>query len=290
MPVTSVTVQGISADVLVDGYRKGIVQGEGPWREVVYILPWDDSDAFMDALMGYASASPGPGLPIVYGVPHAYPGNDRLYCMEVNAEPIGAGQPAPDALDSNGLIDASLSKLFSSDWAKVTARYQASRIDFQGIETATAFGGQPVPWSTDNIRGYVQTYPIPAGVIKAEGTDEPNDKPFELRVNEEEWTRKRYMQDYLYTDLARSLGGTVNSKPIWGNPIGTMLLQPFDANSGLQTDGSRSSELSMSWLFRPIDRNKKLSKVGTDIAWVRQVDGSGNYPYPYADHTPLTLA
>jgi hypothetical protein len=270
--MATITVGGIDAEVWCDGYRMGNdILGGGPWREILYTLPWNDAAPFMDKLLGVSRAG-APGGSIFWMLPHAYPGNTNIICHEVACEALGAARPDP-------------SKVVAFEKAIVSATYRVPKYDYAGTDAQNAFGNQPVPWARDEMRGYAHNYPIPASALvdKDDATQVPS-KKFDLLVPHIEYRRTRFQVPYLFVDTMAGLVGKVNSSAMWGRDTGTIRFDSWDTGREITTDGSTVQEYVLSLIWRPIDWNKELrdDKIQWDVMW----DGT-NYPYPYSDLSPL---
>ncbi len=95
MAITITTPTGdITAKELIDGFSKGISPG-GPVVEKKYLVPWDQSDAFANAISGLTYGVGGVAGTIIRQAPHQCPESTNLYCLSVG--PIeGWGAPTID--------------------------------------------------------------------------------------------------------------------------------------------------------------------------------------------------
>src|SRR4051812_34526924 len=89
------TLGGIPAWVSLENFEAGSGFPDGPWRTVEYHVLWDQSDAFIDLLVPQVSlfGIPGSSPSIVFRLPHAYPGNRNIWCMNARKRPLGANRP-----------------------------------------------------------------------------------------------------------------------------------------------------------------------------------------------------
>lgn len=267
-----VVVGGITARVSIDGVAKGnSLMGGGPWRDIVYQVDGDDSDDFMDALLGISISLGPPGSPISMPDPHRYPGNENLCALEVSGEPLTAVMP-------DG------SKIVNAEKFNVRVRYGVPTFDVSGTQSDMAFGGQPMPWTRDTIRSFIQSYPLPKTSVEFPSGENPDQK-FELRVPHIEFHRTRMMVPYLYLDTLISLVGKINHAPFWGYARGTLRVEPWDTGTEVVTDGTRVTTLDLTLTWRPYDWNMAPKSDGT---WdYLELISSSNTPYTYADISPL---
>ena len=277
MPVgpTTLTLNGITANVLIDGYKKSrsLLNG-GPSRTILYDVAWADSDNFIDALLGGAISWAGPGAPIIWPTPHRYPGNTLLVCLEASGSPIGPIQPDGGA------------KLLAGDRCFVEAHYGVPPIDIFGLNNNSDFTGYASPWVRDTSRMYVHSYPVPASVLTFKSDGTATVKPKELYLPHVEFTRHRYMVPFLFEQLFLTLAYSVNNGTfLWFNK-GTLRYESYEASDWYPaSDGTLVTDMTMTLTWRPFDWNAEL-RTDTPITWDVVWDGT-NYVYPYADLSPL---
>jgi len=274
---TILTVGGIDAKVLVDGYEKGIVPGEGPWRKVRYEVAWSDSDNFMDALLGI-NVGAAPGALIIYPIPHAYPNNTRLRCVGCTGIDVGNARPDP--------------KLLASDFCHVSAEYRVPRWDVDGDDHNNAIGGLSQPYTRTRIRGYTEQVSIPTGGLKTKGAggvspDEPIEGKFFVSMPIEEINYTRYMVPYLNTEMLRPLLGKTNAEPMWNRDVGTLLFEDYDTDPEVSAQGVTLQTYSLRVKWRPYDWNfRPVENDAGAIEWTPIWDGTQDFN-PYADLTIL---
>jgi hypothetical protein len=265
------TIGGITCKVVVDGYKKGNSSlGGGPWRDIIYQCPWDDSDAVMDALLDVASYAGGPGGAIAYPSPYRYPGNTNLVALECNAELVGY---KPD-----------VTKVVSGDLANIFVHFGVPPFDIDGTQNDLAFNGKPVPWGRDTVRGFYETHPIEKAALEDAANNNPPVKG-ELKVPILEFHRSRLMVPYLNLQVLTSLIGKVNDRPIGIYDTGTIRVEPWDVGSDVQPDGTRVVTLEQTFSWRPKDWNYQLSSDGVWTYY--DIAATGAPPHPYDNIGPL---
>jgi hypothetical protein len=266
-----IQINGYDVWIHTDGYEKGMSVGGGPWRKIVYRVAWEDSDGFIDSLFGVGSTSIIPiGGTWSPPTPHRYPGNENIVAMDATCSPIKA---MPDAV-----------KLFGSDWAVITVTYGVPQFDVFGAQAEMAFGGQPEPWCRDEIRGFMESYPIPSEALQTEEDEETPSRNFEIKVPHLELRRTRMFVPYLYMPVLLTLMGKLNHDWFWGFAPGTLRFEPFDTVVETDTSGRRVTTLVVSLTWRPYDWNKVPKSSGPGWDYVQYVTGGDN-PYDYADFT-----
>jgi hypothetical protein len=271
-PGSEITVGGIIAKVAIDGVAKGNDSlGGGPWRDIIYQVAGDDSDNFMDALLGVGAYGGTVGSSIVFPDPHRYPGNTNLVALAVSAEPVTVVKP-------------DTTKIVASDLWHVRCHYGVPQFDVGATQPDLAFGGQPQPWTRDTVRGFFHSYPVPKQGTVKDGTGDPLDKKFEWKIPHLEFHRTRMMVPYLDLMGLSALVGKVNGSAMWGFNRGTLRLEPFDSSVEVMTDGSRMITLDTTLTWRPYDWNMDIDTDGT---WVLVGPDAGGTFYEYADFSPL---
>jgi len=275
---SEVVVGGITALVRIDGYEKGIIAGQGPWRKIKYRVAWDDSDAFCDALMGLTTYTGGVGGPITWPIPHAYPGNIYLRCVECMAKPLGGLGP-------------DVAKVVTSVYAEVSATYQALPFDVEGNQTDLAFDGNPRPWIRDERKGYVNTYKIAPGAVEQDaGQENPgqtNQTPQHRQVIQYDYRRTISGIPYLMPDSIINLGGKLNASTFWGKPRGQFYFEPIDETTQIQTDGARANDLVLTLKWRPYDWNDFIDDTLVPNRFIKAGGTSSDTMYEYADFSPI---
>lgn len=281
---TTVSIGGVSGvRVLADGYRKGAGWGTGPWRQIRYLAPWEDSDALIDALLGTTNVVTYRGVP--FPVPHAYPGNPILKC--VNAEVtdvIGPGRSIQDL----GVGQPDL--LFEADMAVVDCLYRTLDYPVDPGDNPGGqgqFGGSPVPFAQASIRYGMKTYSLPPTALRYEdGAPYNGTQSKTMVMNTIDYVFRYEMFPGIPHTLWSSLANRVNASTFWGRPRGTFLFVPGNCDPVKSPTGGflSSAEFTLSWQEQ--DHN---AEPGDETGeWVILKKGDGTYTYPYADFSVLT--
>ncbi len=280
------TIMGYEVSILADGYEKGWSFGNGPWRKVTYVVPWEDSDGFIDAITG-ANVIPVilPGAPWIPPILHSYPGNANLVVTDVRCLPLGASQP--DDV-----------KLFASDNAIIEATYTTPPFNMGGetFQPEMAFGSQPEPWSRDTIRSFVESVPVPAGALQRNGgsggpsggTPPSGDEfegRFEIQVPHLELRRTMFHVPYLMIPELVDLVGKLNDDWFWGFAPGTLRFEPFDTDIEKDSAGNSRATLTKVLTWREHDWNKRPKADGPGWEYIGY-PGTSEAPYKYADFRP----
>ena len=265
----STFIGDVEAKILVDPYRKGINEF-GPWREVTYLVDWDASDFFVDALMGLGGSPAAPGSLITIPLPHAYPGNSRLLCLSAEAEGIDMGRP-----------DA---KLIAGEYAVVTARYGVPPFDIVGQDHEHAIGGEALPYTRFETRGYTESVSIPASVLETEDGD-PVTRDKQIGIPAQEIIVTRFFCSYNPdNDISfRSLVGRLNSNAFLDRPTGTVIFESYDTDPQTTPDGRPVTTTRLVYRWREYDWNAQPVDDNGTLAWKILEDTTGNFPLQYAN-------
>jgi hypothetical protein len=270
---TTITIGGVTASIFAEGYRKGEALQGGPWREILYDVPWDQSDDFIDGLFGGGiKITGGVGGTIARGKPHQYPGNAILYCVSAEGEPVGV--PRPDA------------KLFASDLCRVRARYEVPPFDIGGGDTLNTLEGHAVPWGSCRVNSKTVIEQVPPGAIYYDATGDNPTQKFPLRVNHEEIVFEYQLVPEINVVPLRALVKTLNAATFMYWSRGCVMFDDYDFDLGITSGGTRVEMVRLKFLARAIDWNKRLKDedFGYDV-----IKGSltGSALYPYSDLSGL---
>jgi hypothetical protein len=270
-------LNGARAWVHADGYEKGNGFPEGPWRKIVYQVPWDESDAFIDALVPGIATTWFPAMPrVIYKPPHRYPGNPNLCCMRASARPMGYAQPDP-------------TKLVKSDIALVYAEYEVPRYDVTGLDSQNSLPGLSRPFPSVRERTYVETEQLAPRSLQLVGGVGPGpnlpadddatlDKPFVLEYPVTEYTITYFHMPYFYSSVLRGLVNRLNDK------FTSRSVEPDSASY----DGSRTNTWECVLTVKPFDWNTRWSPE-PGAGRRKAVDPEGVAPYEYDDLSPVLI-
>lgn len=269
---TSITVNGIVAEIVTERYRFGESLTQGPWREIVYQVDGADAANFIDSLMGLVRPKGTYGGGAKYTKPHQFPKNEVLYCVEAHAEPVGVCKP--------GLY------LHDSDFCHVTARYEVPRLDFNGFDTQhTPDGQSAIPWTTWAITGKTRIVQVPRDAIQVAGGEPPlKDQP--RRVHVEEMRLTYHYVPYMPLGIVRPLAKRVNQSQFLDWPEGQVLFDEYRMERNQASDGTTVQTIELVFLAQDHDWNEvpQDEDMGYTVA-----KGASNdeYMYPYDDLSPL---
>jgi hypothetical protein len=263
---TTITIGGVTASIHSDGARKGEALQGGPWREVVYDVPWDQSDDFIDGLFGGGiKITGGVGGTIARGKPHQYPGNAILYCVAAEAEGIGVAQP-----------DA---KLIKFDICRVHARYEVPQFDISGGDTLNTLEGRAVPWGNCRVNSRTVVEQVPTGSLKIVGTGDSPTQKFPLRVHHEEIVYEFQLVPEINVIPLRVLCKTLNASTFFGWNRGCVMFDDYSFDFAITSGGGRVETVQLKFLARSIDWNKRLKDDDFGYDEVQGLSGSTLYPY-----------
>jgi hypothetical protein len=269
----TITVNGVNARVVADGASKGIEEGSGPWREVIYEVNYAESDTFCDSLKGIGGVVGGAGGARIRPLAHRYPNNVNLHCASVRAVGIGPARPDP--------------KLISFDYAHVTALYKPPTWDALGQDFLNSFNGQAVPFAEMRVRGYTESVPIPRAALKNPGGDPPS-IAMHKKVAMKQYSFTLHYVPYLPEGVLDALMGKVNAAAFWGKPRGHVLFDDYDTDVTKDSDGNTTQRVEMRLTYRIPAEFNEVPKAG-GIGWelLDSADASGDTLYEYADFSPI---
>jgi hypothetical protein len=272
-PGVTISVNGIVCQIIADGASKGIEDGSGPYREVVYQCNYSDSDNLCDSLKGIGGVVGGAGGARIRPLAHGYPGNERLRCSSVRA--IGVGPAGPDV------------KLLTFPYAHVTATYRVPVWDSLGQDFLNSFGGQAVPFAEMRVRGYTENVPIPRTALKNPGGDAPS-ITMHKKVAMKQYIFVINYLPYLPEGILDPLMGKVNAAAFWFVPRGRLLFDEWDSDITIDSDGNTNQRVEMRLTRRlPAEFNEVPTSTGIGWELLDSANGSGDTLYEYADFSPL---
>lgn len=273
VPGTIITVNKIPGMVLVDGASKQIVASEGPQRTIEFQVAWDDTNAFMDGLIGVTAVAGGVGGAAIFPTFLPYPGNASLVCQSCSCE--GMGVPRPDT--ANG-------QLIAFTYGRVTAMFKRPVFDVYGNDTANAFGGQPMQFAEYEIRMDSESLPLPKSVVKL-----PSGRPAPTRSSVEMPTKEYVLRLHYRPELPETildpLTGTLNATTFWNKPRGTIRFLGYNMTQSVDANGTMVEVLELRFLWRRVDWNMVLDDA--TISFVFGGDSAGNGAYSYSDFSPI---
>lgn len=270
--VTTTTVQigDFAVDIDVEDYEQGIDLQGGPWRKVVYQIPWDLVDGFMDYLMGGNKATSGL---ITFAGPHRYPGNEILHCLSCSARGHGVPKPGP--------------KLFAVDGiAKVAAHYGVNQVDYGGDFGGVTVGGQAQPFLEQEIHGHTKVKQIETTAVKGKDTGKNPKSKFQFEYNCEEVHHTIHNIPFINVFPLRILRNKINSEVCLEAPIGFVKFADYSINRSRGPDGTMMSDLKMIFEIQPFDWNDVFVDDSLDMEELEDAS-TGDPIYQYADLNPL---
>lgn len=282
--ITIPTASGsVELQVLCDGYRKGIPEQGGAYREILYRCPWQQSDDALDALRGGITSSAVSTFgSISRRTPHQYPNNPALFCLSADGEAVGV--PMPDA------------KLFAvgdgaggDGYCRIAARYQTPPFDVGGTDANMPPPGvTPIPWTAWHYRGYSRKILQNQGAWKEETSGNNLAHKFPLRLTCEEISLKFWYVPSFYRPGFLALMNHVNSDVFFGYAAEHVIFDGYDIEGPEPAfDGTLvnhvtlnfQAQLEMSFNEYPKDEDQGFDTVVGAT--------SGDKPYQTAD---LSLA
>lgn len=284
----SITLAGIAAEELYDGYSKGIPGGP-PRVDKKYMVPWADGNAFANALMGISNTSvAGVAGTIFRTFGHQCPESPNLTVLSVG--PIeGAGVPTVD--DGRP----------AWEFAIVPVVYGVSPIAF-----GSGGGGDPDPYNLFTPDGQAYEFcsfdidysseaiTIPKTAMKrAEGPsgviNTTIDMLWTVRVATAVVACTVHRVPWLPTDALLGLQQRINDATFMGRGAGTMLFDGAKTRIAYSSDGVRTVDIVEVFKYREKGWNK-VPRPDDVTQWdlvTHNGDPAGRTLYEAADLRPL---
>ena len=270
---------GIPTANTIEYFEKGVDE-QGPYYLVqYYILNWQQSDTFINALLGYSTTSGLGSGGVVKRSPHQYPLSPGLLCRRARCIAPGCAKIGP-----SGLPDFAGGALIQAEYR--TPQWQSSINNVQEqIDPNTA-----VPFCTQELDHTTETYTLPSVKLFYDGTTTSTDQPFRIRVPVTNMSLTFHLSPNLYvaTGTIRAIRGCVNSTTFMGADPGTVLFRGCHTVRNYDSAGNIVQEIQLTFSERSPNQlwNALPDKANpTTLPWllVRGGSGSGPLAYPKAD-------
>lgn len=256
----------------IEYMTKGI-DGQGPYYDVKYVIDdWDQSDSFVNALLGYTGQ----------GTPHRHPLSQNLVCTEAAA--TGLGRPV---LSSEGTpaYDAG---------ALITARYRCPAVAMGGglFEARDDPGylhqidpGQPILWCTQELDYEDEIFTYPAGYLKWESDDRKINSPTTVSRSLTIMSLTFHRLPYLPTTRIKAARGKINEKVFLGADPFRVLFKGAKTQRDYDTAGNVVQKVQMVF----VEREENWQKMLRDdkFVWDYVVDQDGGNRFGTYDHNLL---
>lgn len=271
---------GIPTANTVEYFEKGIDE-QGPYYLVqYYILNWQQSDIFINALLGYSTTSGLGSGGVVKRSPHQYPLSPGLLCRRARC--IAPGQPK---IGPSGLPDFSGGALIQAEYRSPQWQSSINNVQEQ-IDPNTA-----IPFCTQELDHTTETYTLPGTKMFYDTTTRSTDQPFRIRVPVTNMSLTFHLSPNLYvaTGTIRAVRGCVNSTTFMGASAGTVLFRGCRTVRNYDSVGNVVQEIQLTFSER--DPNQLWNALPdkdnpTLLPWplVRGGNGTtGALAYPIAD-------
>jgi hypothetical protein len=249
----------------------------GPSARVTYMCPYNKRYDLGRALMG---TSVSVGASITRTLPHQYPPSSNMYCIGIdNIEGIKPKR------DETGWM--------TFEVACVTATYGVPVHQFTDGNPGNGNidpSGKAWTRTTGNVSAEVVRPPhgtyyyVPSGGQIEDGT-------FGITIPNLELTLTRVMMPFVPLAQMMFLAGKVNNAPYRiGNQSfarGCLLFAAGPFDSAIDPLAGLVFEVQYKFLARPFEWNKTINKSGDFVLMNTVQDGSGQFPFTYADFTLL---
>lgn len=280
---------GIPTANTIEYFEKGIDE-QGPYYLVqYYINNWQDSDTFINALLGYATNSGSGTGGVIKRSPHQYPLSPNLLCRR--ARVLAPGCPK---LGTSGLPDFYGGALIQAEYR--SPPWQAYPNPQETLDGITA-----LPFCTQELDHTVETYTIPkkqmvfanaqtnadiiGGAAFSPGTTS-TEQDFRIRVPVTHLTLTYHLSPNLYvaTNTIRALRGCVNQYTFLGAQPQCVLFHGGRTVRTYDSLGNVNQEIQLTFSERsPSQIWNSLPDI-TTMSWKPVgISGVAAMPYPTAD-------
>jgi hypothetical protein len=224
------TLNGISYTHLFDGFSKGI-DDRSPWFRVVYLIDsYDDTNNFVNALMGFGtSTGPLSGITVTRNAPHACPLSTNLYATSATVLE-GLGSPV---LNSDGFPQWDGGALVQVEYRPPPYNFSGAENQNHNIDTST-----PLTWCTQELDFSTQTFTLTNSKMKFVDTNDPVDVYVKFEIPITILTLTFVKLPYLPMAAVRACRGRVNNATFLGSPAETVLFKGAKTHREFNTDGS----------------------------------------------------
>jgi hypothetical protein len=273
----AITVNGVDAEIALDGGVREAQPADGPRATVVYQCAYDERYQLLQGLLPYGR-----------NVPHAYPPSPNLYALEcVGVEGVGPR------------VDAAGWMIYQK--AKVAIEYRIPGFAF-GFGASGIGGSGPTidpgtpgidpsgqAWTTTTTETSAEILKIPSGGYVLEDGSPIEDSAAGLILPQFTFRIKRHFVLIIPLSWVEARIGAINSHPVKiGNKVfarGTLMLGGMTSETVIDTVGQvvSSVEYTLIGRGRGIQHNQFLARDGTWKLANTAADLSGSYPYPYVE-------
>jgi hypothetical protein len=265
--VLSTSLGNVTVKEAYENFDAGIDLTRGPYIRKSYLVPrWDQAFAVVNALMGVGGAP----------VPHRCPESQNLRCLNARLVP----RAEYDARDGGRprfnlpVIEADYGLL---SWE---AAAQDDPAGVQGFDN----DGQPFLFMEQSIDFDTEIIKLPNTAYKFQADNKPTDTPSHASIGTAKFEIVRHWQTTLPTVKVTSYLNKVNTSTFLGQARGQIKFRGARTRRSWTSDGTTTQEVGLTFLWRERSHNLFPHPAG---GWDFLVDGSGNYPYDYADLSQL---
>lgn len=279
---------GIPTANTIEYFEKGIDE-HGPYYLVqYYINNWQDSDVFINALLGYTTNTGSGTGGVIKRSPHQYPLSTNLLCRRARAIAPGCAK-----LGSSGLPDFYGGALIQAEYR--APQWQAYPNPQEQIDPFT-----PIPFCTQELEHTVETYTLPKkqmvfgtnsnqdiinGATFSPGTTS-TEQDFRIRVPVTNLTLTFHLSPNLYvaTGTIRSIRGCVNSTTFLGAQPQCVLFRGCRTVRNYDSVGNVVQEIQLTFAERdPSQIWNSLPDIASMTWKPVGMAGIAALPYPKAD-------
>lgn len=257
---------------------KGI-DDQGPYyRCSYYFNNWADSDSIANQLRGWTSRT---GTSTVRVGPHRHPLSNNLVCMSVEIEGLG-----------NAVLNANGFPSYDGGFFAHTTYRAPPWLPYADDDVGNVNAYDPgtvILWCTqemdfDHEYDYLETNKFKWS--SGPNSGKPTDVPVPVFTGVGNITLTYHQLPWLPSALIRGLRNKVNNSSFLGVASGLIHFKGGRSTTDRNTDGSKSTRLTLFFRERDVDWNKIRGKDGS---WQSVQDGGGNPIYASADLSPLVM-
>lgn len=273
------TTLPVSYSHTIEGFSKGIDQNSGPFYRVQYKIDnWADADDFVNAIMGFGTATGTPPT-VARGTPHQYPQSPNLFASSAVVV-SGLGNPILNVdgypnYDGGALIEVEY-RPGNTDYGPVNYNITNNQID-----PAT-----PVTWATQEIDFATETYTLGKKLTYDVGGAETTVyATIQIPITILVFTFHKL--PYMPMTAVRNLRGRVNSTTFLGSAAGLVLFKGGRTSREFNSDGTIAQKVVLTFEERDAAHPWNSLPSENDPTFKPVSGAAGVKMYRLADLTPL---
>lgn len=282
--MASLNIGGIQCNIAHSDNDPGIVRSwpsSGPQVTVRFHCGWSDAPSLAANLLGYVKEGDDGSISRV--PPYRLPWAQQLYCQEISDE-------VP--LTSRGNFDG----WTTYDTSMITAVFAPLRYQISAEEPGGRADASGLAYTTTRFRVSSEIYNPPTGAYFiapfGSGAQQISQGSVGFVRPTVDVNMTRHWRAFLPLDAAIQLVGCVNDSDITladrTFPTGTLLFQGMEAEPNNDSNGYPVFEINYTFAgHATIEWNEVQGDDGAYHLLNTKNDGTGDFPFPYQDFSPL---